>query len=155
MGMTIDYRKQGKVKISMLKYISEFLEDSPTGFNGTSVTPAANHLFEVNEKGKKLGENKREIFHHFVAKALFLTNPVTRDIQNMVAFICTRVKSPDEEDWKKLGSIIRYLQTTQGLKLKLKANNMHVVKWWVDAAHGLHLGMCGHYRQMMSLGRKV
>ena len=29
---------------------------------------------------------------------------------------------------------------------------MHVVKWWVDAAQILHMDMCGHTVQMMSLG---
>ena len=102
-----------------------------------------------------MDENEREIFHHFLAKVLFLKNRARRDIKTTVALLYMRVKSSDQDDWKKLGIIIRYLRATQGLKLTLEAKNIYVVKWWVDAAHGLHLGMCGHYRQMMSLGSKV
>ena len=38
----------------MLKYISELLDKAPKDFNGTAVTPAENHIFKVNEKGRKL-----------------------------------------------------------------------------------------------------
>ena len=74
-------------------------------------------------------------------KALFLTNRARRNIQTTVAFLCTRVKSPDQDNWKKLGRMICYLQETQGLKLTLESNGIHFIKWWVDATHGLHQDM--------------
>ena len=43
----------------MLKCIGKFLDKAPKDFNSTAVTPAASHIFEVNEKGKKLDKNKR------------------------------------------------------------------------------------------------
>ena len=64
----------------MLKYIGKILDEVPKDFNSASVTLAENHLFEVNEKGKKLDENEREVFHHFVTKALLLTKRARRDI---------------------------------------------------------------------------
>ena len=115
------------------------------------MTPSENHLFEVNEKRKKLDDNEREIFHHFVAKALFLTNHPRRDLQTTVAFLCMRVKSPGQDDRNKLVRMIRYLRETRVLKLTLEENDMHIVKWWVDSAHGLHPNMRGHTGQMMIL----
>jgi len=40
--------------------------------NGTVKTLAANHLFNVNNGAKKLAHNKAELFHHMVAKLLYL-----------------------------------------------------------------------------------
>jgi RNAse (barnase) inhibitor barstar len=41
-------------------------------------------------------------FHHTVAQTLFVSTCVRRDIQTVVAFLTTRVKRPDEDDWGKL-----------------------------------------------------
>ena len=109
LGMPINYIKQLKAQISTLKYICKILDEAPKIFNSTYVTPEENHLFEVNKKGNKLDENEREISHHFVEKVLFLTNRARQDIKNTVLFLCTRVKSPDQDNWKKLGRMIRYL----------------------------------------------
>ena len=99
--MKIDYGKQGKVQISVLKYIGKILDEAPKDFNGAAVTPSANYLFNVKEKGNKLDYKEREIFHHFVAKVLFLKNHVRRDIQTTIAFLCTRVKSSDQYNWEQ------------------------------------------------------
>ena len=59
LGMKIDYRKKGKVQVSMLKYIRKLLDEAQKEFNGTAVTPEASHPFKVNEKVNKLYENER------------------------------------------------------------------------------------------------
>ena len=50
--------------------------------------PAVEHLFTINDKAKKLEEDKKEIFHTIVAKE----GP---NLQTAIAFLCTRVTSPD------------------------------------------------------------
>jgi len=40
--------------------------------NGTAMTLAANHLFNVNDVVKKLTYNKAEQFHHMVTKLPYL-----------------------------------------------------------------------------------
>jgi hypothetical protein len=37
-----------------------------------------------------------------VAQLLFATTRARKDTQHTVAFLATRVKSPDEDDWMKL-----------------------------------------------------
>ena len=74
-----------------------------------------------------MDESKKDVLHHFVAKSLFLINRARHDINTTVAFLCMRVKSPYQYKWKKLGRMISYLQATQGIKLTLEANDMHVV----------------------------
>eukprot|EP00957_Ditylum_brightwellii_P128449 9797053-Ditylum_brightwellii.AAC.1 len=52
LGMTLDFLSENKVRISMFDYISKLLTDLPEEFNGEAATPAANHLFEVNDEAK-------------------------------------------------------------------------------------------------------
>ena len=96
LGVKIDYRRKGKVTFSMENYIKQMLEDLPYDMEGT--TPAACHLFNVNDGAKKLEEKKAQLFHHMVAKLLYLCCRTQQDIQTAVAFLCTRVKSPDVDD---------------------------------------------------------
>jgi hypothetical protein len=153
--MQIDYSTIGKVRITMTKYISEMLEDLPDDFDGESATPAANHLFEVKSDGAKLNEQDAMFFHHNVAKLLFLCKRARLYIQTAVAFLSTRVKSPDEDDYKKLIKVMRYLRGTLNLPLTLEADDSHILKWWVDASFAVHPDMKGHTGGALSLGKGV
>jgi len=154
LGMTIDYRKEGNVRISMFKYMQELLSDLPDDMDGMAVTPAAEHLFKVNETDPtKLSDDLSDFFHTNVAKLLFLCKRARPDIQTAVSFLCTRVQSPDTDDYKKLGRVMKYLRRTIAMPLTLKANNMSIIKWWVDASFAVHKDMRSHTGQVMSLGR--
>jgi hypothetical protein len=72
LGMKLDFSTPNKVIISMFDYIDEMLLAIPDDMCGEATTPASNHLFEVVENGEKLGEDLAELFHHYVAKLLFL-----------------------------------------------------------------------------------
>eukprot|EP00957_Ditylum_brightwellii_P080266 6105222-Ditylum_brightwellii.AAC.1 len=74
----------------------------PNKYEGEAVTPAANHLFEINKEAEKLGKEEAELFHHVVAKLLFLCKRARPDLQTSVAFLSTRVKEPDVDDKKKM-----------------------------------------------------
>ncbi len=45
-------------------------------------------------------------FHYTVAQLLKLSTRARRDIQTPVAFLTTRVKEPDEDDWGKLKQVL-------------------------------------------------
>jgi hypothetical protein len=83
-------------------YISNLFEEAPADMAGKAVTPAADHLFSVNEAPKYLDDATSELFHHMTAKLLFLCKCACPDIQTAVAFLTTRVKPPDKDDYKKL-----------------------------------------------------
>jgi hypothetical protein len=154
LGMTLDYSDEDKVQIQMTDYIENMLNGLPDGMSGESPTPAANHLFEVSSKVQvPLGKEQAEMFHHNVAKLLFLCKRARPDIQTAVAFLCTRVKSPDTDDYKKLARVMKYLRGTISMSLLLQADNMNIMKWWVDATFAVHLDMKSHTGGMMSLGR--
>jgi hypothetical protein len=50
------------------------------------------------------------------------------DIQMAVAFLTTRVKIPDKNDWGKLKRVLKYLNGTKYLKLKLSMHNLGLLK---------------------------
>ena len=85
----------------MYKYLDKLLTELPMDMNGAAKTPAANHLFNVNPDAKKLPESIAQHFHHLVAKLLYISQCTRQDIQTAVTFLCTRVQSPDEDDYKK------------------------------------------------------
>eukprot|EP00957_Ditylum_brightwellii_P122176 9316938-Ditylum_brightwellii.AAC.1 len=55
-------------------------EDLPEEFDGEATTPAANHLFEVNNEAEKLKEEDAELFHHLVVQLLFLCKRAWPDL---------------------------------------------------------------------------
>ena len=70
-----------------------------------------------------------------------------------VAFLCTRVQSPDTDDWKKLGSCLQYLQDSAELKYTLSANGTWIIRWWIDASYGVHPDLKSHTGATMSMGQ--
>ena len=103
----------------MLPYVKEIVNDftKQTGDTKTAVTPAADHLFKIDQDAKPLSEEMGKVFHNFTAKCLFLTKRARPDISTAVAFCTTRVRKPDEDDWKKLQRMIRYLRGSLELPL--------------------------------------
>jgi len=56
----------------MYEFINELLRKVPEDMNGEANTPASSHLLNVNDNGTKLDERQSIMFHHFIAKLLFL-----------------------------------------------------------------------------------
>jgi hypothetical protein len=117
-----------------------------------TTTPWSESLFKVNSKSKNLSPKLREVFHHIVAKGLFVTKRARQDIQPGIAYLRTRVQHPTESDWDKLRRMIRFLKCTKKDVLTLKADNSHVIKWHVDAAFAVHDDFKSHTGATMSLG---
>ena len=153
LGMVLDYTIDGKIQIKMNDYVATVLEEAPLDMKGESATPAAAHLFEVNQTNATLLDAETaDEFHHIVAKLLFLCKRARPDIQTSVSFLCTRVKAPDTDDYKKLARVIRYLRATADMPLTLEAENLQIVKWWVDASFAVHPDMKSHTGGVISFG---
>jgi hypothetical protein len=74
----------------------------------TSAAP--DNLFVVNEDCKKLSNEAAVAFHTIVAKALYVTKRARLDISLAIAFLKTRVRSPNIKDWEKLHHLMEYLR---------------------------------------------
>jgi hypothetical protein len=155
LGMTLDYTEKGKVKIKMVDYVAKLLAELPPDMDGEAPTPAGNHLFVVNDNQTKVSEQKAQFFHTFVAKTLFLCKRARPDLQTTVAFLCTRVKCCDEDDYKKLQRMLQFIRATKDDYLTLSAHSLHNVRWWVDASYAVHPDMKSHTGGAMTLGSGV
>ena len=101
LGVDMEFCEDGALEVSMFKYLNNVIEDFPEIIPGRA---AHDKLFEIrdDEEAKKLNKEQALAFHHTVAQLLFMATRARRDIQTAVAFLTTRVKSPDEDDWGKL-----------------------------------------------------
>jgi hypothetical protein len=123
----------------MIDYIQNMLKDISSDMDGEAATGAGNHVSQINLDAKPLEETTSMMFHHNIAKLLFLYKRSRPNSQTSVAFLCTRVKAPDADDYKKLARTMKYLQGMFNMPLTmLDANNMHDVKWWADASFAVH-----------------
>ena len=147
--------KRGEVKISTEGYLREVLDDFPKEITGRVKTLAAKHLFEVRS-GKEqviLDKPRARAFHHSATQLLFTLTRLRKDIHKAVAFLTTRVRSPGEDERKKLRRLLQYVKSTIRMLLRLSADKLNVVKWWVDASYAAHNDMRRHNGATMSLGR--
>ena len=87
----------------MNKYVKEMVSDfTKLKKIKKCATPDGLNLFVESEYSKILEENKRKEFHNLVARALYLCKRSRTDISTSVAYLCTRVESPNKNDWIKL-----------------------------------------------------
>ena len=167
LGMTLDFSTKRQVKISMTDYVREIVEawdkaelEANDGFiekkvrksrNRTSAAPE--DLFKIDEDAAKLSKEQATKFHNIVAKALYVSKRARPDTSVAIAFLTTRVREPDVDDWKKLKHLIEYLRATKDLPLILGADNTGVMEWFVDASFAVHPNMRGHTGGGLTLGR--
>jgi hypothetical protein len=91
------------------------------------------------------------LFHHLVAKLLYLSKHMRQDIQTAVAFLCTRVREPDTYDYKKLTKVMQYIRNTKNMTLTIEPDDE--AKWWVDSLYAVHPDMKSHTGIYMTLGK--
>ena len=104
--------------------------------------PVGNHLFKVDNACIQLRKGDKIIFHRLTKKLLFLSKQEQPDIQPTIMFLTTKVRNPDEDDWKKLQSVLSNMDATINImKLQLNANNPNVIDWWVEASYGTYLDL--------------
>ena len=153
-GMTLDFRTKGEVKINMEHYIDMMLQDAPDKMKGTATMPAVPHLFKVNSKDPQyLGAEKKKIFVHLVMQGLYLSQRGRPDIRTAIAFLCGRLRCPDEDNYKKLIRMMQYLHGTKGMILTLQASDEGIIRWWIDASYAVHEDMKGHTEAALLLGK--
>lgn len=105
LGMVLDFTIPGKIRIDMTKFVDKMIEGMPEEMVGEATTAAASYLFSINDKCENLSEELSAVFHRLTAQGLFLCARARPDIETAIAFLTTRVRGPDKDDWKKLTRI--------------------------------------------------
>ena len=140
--MMLDFTTKGQVKISMVDYVKEVVaawdnapQHNDDGF--TAVQPkrgkkgrkcaAPEDLFKADDDATMLDTEMSTAFHNIVAKALYMVKRARPDALVSIAFLTTRVHSPNVNDWRKLGHLIEYLCSTIDMPLTLGADTSGVL----------------------------
>jgi hypothetical protein len=156
LGMTLDYSVPGQVKITMLDYFNEILaalDKAEQKGGGMKTSAAPDSLLKIDEDCKKLAQAKAVELHNLVAKTLYATKRARPITCTAIAFLTTRVREPDKDDWTKLVHLMRYIRGTCTMPLILSANGSGILKLWVDASFTVHPTMRGHSGGGLSQGR--
>jgi hypothetical protein len=153
LGMNVTYNDNGSATINMKDYLKEAIADFGEDIVKSAATPAKRDLFEIDENSPVLTTEKRETFHRVVAKLLYVSKRGRLDIQLTTAFLCTRVSFSTDQDWEKLRRLLMYLRGTLDEFLTLGADDLTIMKTWVDASYGVHKDFKSHTGGAVSFGR--
>jgi hypothetical protein len=138
-GMTLTRdRSNRSVKITMgaltAKLIDTYAKDKPI-----AVTPSTQSLVDSPEGSdqKKLDQAKLSEFVTIVMTLLFIARFVRPDILFSVTVLATRLKDATVNDFSEAVRILRYLNGTRDVGLIFKGTADAVLRFFVDASHGL------------------
>ena len=122
---------------------------------GGAASPSTENLFKVRDEKdtKYLLEEQAQSFHHTTSKLLFMCSWARSNIQTAVAFLTMIGKQYNEDGWGKLKGLLKYLNGTKHMKLKLTVENMSLIRWWVDDSYNVHWDSRRHNWYMMTLGK--
>jgi hypothetical protein len=152
LGMLFDFSVPGEVSISMGNMVQEFLNEVGVDADAKAESPAANYLYDIDDKAEILNDSDREHLHSLVAKALYMAKRGRPDLLTAVSFLTTRVNHPNMGDYKKLKRLSSYLNATKDLKLLLKADLPFKLRCYVDASYAVHVDGKGRTGNVVTLG---
>jgi hypothetical protein len=151
LGMTLDFSEPGVARITMEGYIQDILRLYEV--SGLASTPATDKLFVVNPDSPLLEKSLRDVFHSKVAKLMYLAKRVRPDILPVCTFSATRVHVATEEDAAKLARVLKYLNATKELGLRLEPGDDLDVEIFVDASYGVHGDGKSHTGATVAIGK--
>jgi hypothetical protein len=167
LGTSLDFSHPNQCRVTMIDYVGEIvvaydkaLKDLSDGFNAVTkkknvarTSTAPHDLFIVDKDAEKLSEEGETAFHNLVAKTLYVSKHARLDVSMAIAFLTTRVRAPDVDDWRKLSHLVEYLRVDRLCPLILSTNGSGVLMWYVDASFAVHPNMCSHTGGGLTMGR--
>ena len=124
LGITIDYSIPHKVVFTMFDSLEDAIVEAGEDLKNCRLYyPGNDSLFKVDYNLPSLPTKDAELFHYRVARLLLASKRARPDTQVCVAFLCTRIKSLIEQDYKKIGRVIGYLKETILLLLVVGTDN--------------------------------
>ena len=153
LGLTLDYRTDGVVKIDTSSYIQKALDGYGVELKGKAKTPAADDHFTVRSEAEALNEEEGKKFHSVFALTLWIGSMARPDILVALIFLGKRTSKADMDDKKKIERLLSYLKRTKEMLLTLGVESLQLVKCWADSSFAIHEDLRSHTRLLGSLGR--
>ena len=151
LGMTFDFSKENKVKVTMNTYVEEMLKEWEV--TGKASSPALSNLFEVRDDAEVLTDGQQLVFHSRIAKVLYLAKRVRPDLLVANIFLATRVNKATIDDWWKLDRLLKYINDTKSLGIVLEADELISVIAFIDASFAVHPDAKSHTGTFISVGK--
>ena len=143
----------GTLKLDMIEYMKGMVDEFPEDLgDDTEEHVAPSDLLAAGDS-PKLDKERAATFHKYVAKGLFACKRARPDIHEVIAVLSTRLKEPNEDDWRKLLHLMKFINGTVEDKLILTADNLHVLKWYVDVAFAVHPDFRSHTAAGLTMGK--
>jgi hypothetical protein len=151
--MKLNFSEPGFVQISMPRYINELLAANPH-ITTSRKTSSPDDLFLIDPESPLLEAEEKEWFHSTVALLLYVSTRVRKDISVPVGFLCTRVLHSTKQDSAQLDHLLKYINGTKDLSLRLGGENSGFIPIYVfaDASYGVHYDAKSHTGITLSLG---
>jgi hypothetical protein len=87
-----------------------------------------------------------------VAKLLYLSKRARPDVIAIVGFLCTKVKAPTKEDWKKLQRVLGYLKGTKSCTMEMKLTGIFRFIGYIVASFSAHPDGKSHSGVVVQVG---
>jgi len=159
LGMEIEFLEDGKFKLGLVQYmlgmieeLEELLSNLGEKLQGHFTHPASKDLFTVRDDAPVLDDKRAEIFGSFVAKLIWVMKRARPDAEPSVSFLCTRVKQPNKDDWKKFLRVMSWIKATAHDVRIIGADDLLEMLVLIDSAHAVHKDMRGHTGGIISFG---
>ena len=137
----------------MFNYLEDVIVEAAEDLkNSRSYYPGNDQLFKIDYDSPSLPPKVAELFYCHVTRLLFASNRARPDTQFFVAFLCTWVESPTEQDYKKLGRVISCLKETVHLPLVRGADDSAILTLNIDASFAVHPDFKSHTGACLTLG---
>mmetsp|Transcript_17140 Transcript_17140/g.24232 ORF Transcript_17140/g.24232 Transcript_17140/m.24232 type:complete len:86 (+) Transcript_17140:4085-4342(+) len=72
LGMDVEFKGNGTIGITSKKYLEECIESFGEEMIRKVPTPSKDDFFEIDTESADLDEEKKSIYHHIVAKLLYV-----------------------------------------------------------------------------------
>jgi hypothetical protein len=105
----------------------------------------------VDPKSEALDTEEAELFHSNAAKLLHVTPLARPDLSLAVAFLCTRVSCSTVQDKGKLKRVLEFVKDTIDDWFVLGADDLTMMKYWIDASYAVHEDFKSHTGGCLSL----
>jgi hypothetical protein len=156
LGMTLKYTEDGSFIVDMTSYVQSMIDSFPEEDLSSEKkvnSPWTDNLFKISPESIDLSKAMAEQFHTTTAQGLFLCKRGRPDISPVISFLTTRVKQPNQEDWKKLVRLMQYLKSTKNEVLTLSTTTPIRANWYVDASFAVHQNMRSQTGYVLLFGK--
>jgi hypothetical protein len=149
LGMELNFSVPGQLSLSQTGYVNDFIREY--GVEGTASTPATRDFFDQLD-GDPLPPDLSTTFHSRIAKLLYLAKRTRPDILLPVVYLSTKVTSPTTVHWGQLERILKYINGSKELGIKIRVDLPIKLSAYIDASYGVHKDAKSHSGLVISLG---